>query len=133
MAVDAVSSATSSTSSTAYGLDALEAEDFLQFMIVELQNQDPLDPVDNKQLLDQLSTINSLISNEELAQTLEALNQTQGLGAASNLIGKTIRATTLEGNELSGVVAKAVMEDGDVSVVLEDNTTIALSLINEIS
>ena len=63
--------ATSTTSDNS--LENLDLDVFLEIMLEELQNQDPLDPMDNGELLDQLSQIRELSSNDTLTETLEAI------------------------------------------------------------
>ena len=50
----------SSASSTSNAASSLTPSDFIQFMVTELQNQDPLDPTDSNQMLSQMSEIGQL-------------------------------------------------------------------------
>lgn len=129
MATDAVSS-TGSSSTVEFvdpaetGFNALGAEDFMKLLIVELQNQDPTEPVKNEDLLSQLSAMQALNSNTELQDTLEkitavqiALAESQYLTNAANLIGKSITSETYDGTPVEGVVDRAFQgEDGEIYV-----------------
>ena len=55
----ATTSSSSSTSSSTSSTDVTTNE-FLQLLIAQLQNQDPLSPMDNSQFVTQLATFNSL-------------------------------------------------------------------------
>lgn len=57
--VAATTSSSSSTSSSTSSSDVTTNE-FLQLLIAQLQNQDPLSPMDNSQFVTQLATFNSL-------------------------------------------------------------------------
>ena len=76
-------------------------DDFLKLLIAQLQNQDPLKPLDNQEFAAQLATFNSLDQLIGINQKLDSLAQQQQLvgqlGAAS-LIGKEIVA---DGNQVS--------------------------------
>jgi len=68
-------------------------DDFLKLLIAQLQNQDPLQPMDNQQFAAQLATFNSLGQLIEINDKLGSLQSSQGsmnqFNAAS-LIGKEI-------------------------------------------
>lgn len=57
---------------TTVGFGDLSSEDFFALMIAELQQQDPLKPQDNQQLLSQMSNIRQIEQSTRMADTLEA-------------------------------------------------------------
>ena len=61
-AISGTSSPSSSIASTS-GINTMTGADFLNLMIMQLQQQDPLNPTDSNQLLTQLSQISTLQSN----------------------------------------------------------------------
>ena len=81
----------------------LGRDEFLQLLVTQLSNQDPLNPMDGQEFaaqLAQFSSLEQLISiNETMIQSGEInglLAQSVNSGVAADLIGKTIEA---EGNE----------------------------------
>jgi flagellar basal-body rod modification protein FlgD len=54
------------------GMDALGQGDFLRLLTVQMQQQDPFDPVDNKEMLAQMAQFSSLAG---VAETNSALEQ----------------------------------------------------------
>lgn len=54
------------------GMDALGQGDFLRLLTVQMQQQDPFDPVDNKEMLAQMAQFSSLAG---VAETNGALTQ----------------------------------------------------------
>ena len=121
----------SSGSTTAGGgFDQLSTQDFLEILIAQLSNQNPLEPTDNQEVLNQINSINQLQSNQLLVDSLESLSQNQSLGSASNMIGRSVTAD-IGGVEFTGVVDRAVIENGQVAVVVNDQT-IPLEAITEI-
>jgi flagellar basal-body rod modification protein FlgD len=66
---------------------------FLKLLVTQLQNQDPLNPLDNAAVTTQLSQINTVTGIERLNATLETLlntfNDGQAMQAAA-LIGKSV-------------------------------------------
>lgn len=58
-------------------------ESFLTLLITQLQNQDPLNPMDNAEMTSQLAQINTVSGIEELNTTLNGI--TQQMDAAQTL------------------------------------------------
>ncbi len=86
------SSATSTASANA--ATAKEAsERFLKLLVTQLQNQDPLNPVDNAQMTSQMAQISTVSGIEKLNTTVQGLNgqfvQMQAMQGAS-LVGKEV-------------------------------------------
>lgn len=116
MAVASVGDGTSVDFQKSNGFQALKTEDFVRILVAQLSNQNPLQPLDDNQLLQQVSAINSLSASGQLVETLNNLSLNQGLGAASSLIGRQVTAT-VNGRELVGVVDRVVVEKGEIYVV----------------
>jgi flagellar hook assembly protein FlgD len=96
-----------------------------------------LQPLEDGQLIDQISSINGLQANSALAKTLESLSETlsgqglaQSLGAASSLIGKSVSGTLGE-QTITGVVDRAVVEEGEVFLMVGDSK-LPLNSITEV-
>ena len=51
-------------------LTALGGEDFLQMLITQRKYQDPTNPMDNKEVLEQLTSLRTLDANSELAAAI---------------------------------------------------------------
>jgi flagellar basal-body rod modification protein FlgD len=90
----------------------LDTQAFLRMMIAELQNQDPLNPMDNSKMLEQISQIRAITSNDALTNTVNALRMGQSMATAAGLIGKTVIGLDVIGQEVVGVVDKVAFEDG---------------------
>ncbi|GGC40886.1 hypothetical protein GCM10011371_30390 [Novosphingobium marinum] len=53
------------------GLGALGQADFLKLMTVQMQQQDPFDPVDQKEMLAQMAQFSSLAGTAQMGETLK--------------------------------------------------------------
>jgi flagellar basal-body rod modification protein FlgD len=102
------------------GFNTLKTEDFVRLLVTQLQNQNPLDPLKDNELLQQVSSINSLSANQSLVDTLQSFGLNQSVGAASNLIGREVTAQ-IGKSTVSGTVDKVVVEEGKVFVMLGEN------------
>ena len=90
-------------------LRELDLNHFLTLMVTELQNQDPLDPIDNSQILAQIGQIRSISATDKLTKTLDSVLLGQNLGTASGLIGKRIEALSDDGDLVNGVVDRVTV------------------------
>jgi flagellar basal-body rod modification protein FlgD len=57
-----------------YGFAALGSSDFLKLMTVQMQQQDPFNPVDQKEMLAQMAQFSSLSETAEVNQTLKQIS-----------------------------------------------------------
>ena len=115
MSTGSVSSVGQSSQATSSGNSVFRdvgMDDFLKLLIAELQNQDPMEPMDNAAMLEQIGQIRSIESNERMTETLEAVQLGQNMGTASNLIGRTVAAMTADGTRVSGRVDRVSIQDG---------------------
>ncbi len=106
------------TSSSYEALRGLDMSDFMRLMLAELQNQDPLDPMSNSEILQQMSQMRQISATDRLSETLDAVLTGQNLTTASSLIGREISALTDDAEEIRGVVDRVSIETGP-----DDNST----------
>lgn len=93
-----------------HDLKDLEIDQFLQLMIAELTNQDPLNPMDNTQLVQQIGEIRQISATTQLSESLLAVQAGQSLTTASSLIGKKVTALTDDNQNVVGVVDKVTVD-----------------------
>ncbi|MCA8962838.1 MAG: hypothetical protein KDC38_20080 [Planctomycetes bacterium] len=131
--MDALSDVLGATTSSSSGSrsNALAQEDFFEIMISELTNQDPLEPMDNQQFLNQLVQMQTLQATTKLSEGIESLLLGQQIASAGSLIGRQIEGEDADGNPVSGTVQSVVVQDGDVLLGLE-NRLLPLSSVTEI-
>ena len=68
-------SATNKTPQTqGRGMDQLGQTDFLRLLTVQLSQQDPFEPVDNKEMLAQMAEFSSLSGINDLNTTLQSIS-----------------------------------------------------------
>ena len=95
-----VSTATNNVASVATaatGNQSLGKDAFLQLLVTQLKNQDPLSPTDNTQFVSQMAQFSSLESMQNLNTTVDSLATTyqssQAL-QASSLVGRSVVVAT---------------------------------------
>lgn len=85
---------------------------FLKLMIAELRNQDPLNPLDNKDMLAQISQIREIGATDRLSKTLNSVLLGQNIASATNLIGADISALSDNLERVEGVVQRVSIDQG---------------------
>ena len=103
--------ATTSQSSGSY--NELDIDDFLKLLISELQNQDPLDPMDNSEMVQQIGQIREIGATDELTKTLSSLSSSQELVTASSLIGRSVEGLAEDASAVDGIVDRITVETSD--------------------
>ena len=117
MAVDGVNGTNSTSNNSTdetkqQGFAGLNSDTFLKLLMVQLQNQDPLNPTSNEDLLNQLSAMRSLQANIEITDTLNSITSNQQLATAAGFLGKTVLASDEDGEDVTGVVTSAYTREG---------------------
>ncbi|TWT86516.1 Basal-body rod modification protein FlgD [Pseudobythopirellula maris] len=107
-----------SSNSRPSAVDDLDLDVFLELMISELQNQDPLNPLENDELLAQISQIREIASNDQLTNTLESVLLGQNVTTATSLIGADVVALDENGQRVRGNVQRVTINDGQPNLDL---------------
>jgi flagellar basal-body rod modification protein FlgD len=121
---------TTTTTSTAQSQKTLDQQDFLNLLITQLKNQDPLDPMKDTEFVAQMANFSSLqqmtTMNTNMEKLLQSQQQQNGATAVS-MIGKQI--TDVNGS--SGVVTGVKMADDGIRLVV-NGSEVLLSNIREV-
>ena len=134
METGAVGNTTTPSTSQPNNNDALrdlDMDEFLNLMITELQNQDPLNPLENAEILQQISQIREIGATARLTETLDAVLLGQNLTSASGMIGKTVEALSDDAKTVKGVVDKVTVTDGEPRLHIGDQA-VRLKNVKEI-
>lgn len=113
--------------------EGLGKEDFLKLLVTQLQNQDPLEPMDNKDLVLQLSTFSTLEQTQNLNENFSAFLGISNMSTAGSMIGKEVSFYDAE-NEMqltSGTVEKVIVDSNQVALEV-DGKQVPLSFITSI-
>jgi len=108
-------------------LNDLDMGDFLNLMIAELQNQDPLNPLDNADLIAQIGQIREVGATEQLTETLGAVLLGQNISSATNLIGADVEAISDDDQRVTGVVDRVTISNGSPKLHIDEGPQVSLS------
>ncbi len=128
---------TSTDSSTTSSTSADDVQDrFLKLLVAQLNNQDPMNPMDNAQMTTQIAQINTVTGIQQLNDTIKAMaaqaTATQML-QAGDMIGRNVLT---EGNQLAidGTTAVGAVElDGKAADVKVQVMTASGQIVDTVS
>ena len=99
----------SSTNSTSGAVDMQAAQDrFLKLLVAQLNNQDPMNPMDNAEMTTQMAQINTVTGIQQVNETLKSLAEqfsAMQVLQGSNMVGHNV---LMDGNSLVPVDGTAV-------------------------
>ncbi len=113
----------------AEGIQSAESQkmDFMQLLITQMQNQNPLEPMNNQEMAAQLATFSQLEMSEEMNSNLENMNESMAelsksfegamlvaeIDYAKSLLGKDVTFyDPTYGQNITGRVKKITFEGG---------------------
>jgi flagellar basal-body rod modification protein FlgD len=114
----------------------LGKQDFLKLLMAQMQNQDPLKPMDDTQMIAQMAQFSALEETQALRQTIQTSSNNQTISQAASLIGKYIQADQSDSTTVSGAVTGVRFETtaGAVNPVVQvDGMEIDYSTITQVS
>ncbi|MBR1657470.1 MAG: flagellar hook assembly protein FlgD [Synergistaceae bacterium] len=88
----------SSSSVTTATNDTLGKDAFLKLLIAELSNQDPLNPMEDREFISQMATFSSLEQMQNMNSTLTGLSEASKFSAVQ-YIGKAVAFTADDGEK----------------------------------
>ncbi len=108
--------------------DLVNSETFLNLLVAEMTNQDPLEPSTNTEFVSQMAQFTSLQYSQDASK--------YQLGTyANSLVGKTVTVMTVEGREKitkTGVVEEVLKKDNTYTIKIDGNSY-DLSAIQSVS
>jgi flagellar basal-body rod modification protein FlgD len=111
------------------GSDILGKDDFLKILMTQLQNQDPMNPMEDKDFIAQMATFSSLEQMTNMSKTLEKFVTSQTgeqLLKYSSMIGKEVEYSYTTKDEDGKEITKTGI--GTVSSVSQKLSFIELEL-----
>ncbi|WP_149498620.1 flagellar hook assembly protein FlgD [Roseiconus lacunae] len=107
--------------------------DYLQLLTVSLKNQDPMDPVDQEKMVNDLTQFSILEGIENLNSSFGQFMQMQQLSESVGMIGKSVEYThPITGELQSGTVSELFTSGNEVRLMV-DGATVGMDQITRIS
>ena len=96
------------------GVYNLSTDDFMKLFLAQMENQDPTKPMDDSQMLSELSQMTQVSTLQQVQKSLDGSQ----LAQSSALIGKHVTGIDVDGSPLDGVVT-SVTQSTDAGLVLQ--------------
>ena len=107
--------ASSTSTSTTKTNNELGKDDFLQLLVTQLQHQDPLAPMEDKEFIAQMAQFTSL---EQMKNMNNAVQITQ----ATSYIGKQVSWADSQGTEQTGIVTAIRIVNSEPKVMIGEES-----------
>tara|TARA_B110000503_G_scaffold100282_2_gene150045 strand:+ start:788 stop:1210 length:423 start_codon:yes stop_codon:yes gene_type:complete len=107
MAIESIGSV--GTVNTAAAQASVGLEDFLNIFLTQLNYQDPLEPVDNREFLAQLAQFSTVEIANRTSETTEALLDVSSLQQSIGLLGRTVNVQLETGSTSGEVLAMSLV------------------------
>ncbi len=112
-ATSGVSGTTASATTQAAAKASLDYDSFLQLLIAQMKNQDPLNPMDSTEYVAQLASFSTVEQAIQTNAKLDSLLGSLTLAQAGSVIGRTV--TSADGAVSGEVVSVRITGEGAVA------------------
>jgi flagellar basal-body rod modification protein FlgD len=130
--IDPSTAPPASATSTSTSNSLLDPQAFLKLLVAQLQYQDPTNPVDTSQFMNQTAMLSEVQTMTSMQTSLTALASAQSAQEATAMIGKQVTYTNSNGLLATGIVGAAqLLASGPTLQV--GNDTVALSSVSKVS
>lgn len=110
--------------------------DYMKLLVTQLQNQNPLEPLDNKDMAAQLAQFSQLQQMETLNSSFNRVLESVQRSYASSLIGKDVSFEQVGQDGMpetrTGTVEEVAIEDDGSIVLTVDNEKVNLTDVTSI-
>lgn len=98
---------------------AVATTDFLKLLTIQLQNQDPINPVKQEDFIGQLAQFSQLENTESMNTNFESMLKLQQISQGVDLVGKEVSYLDSASGELrSGKVDEFFTDQGNIHLMI---------------
>lgn len=130
--VNANAGTTDSSQTTQTLNNELDRNAFMNLLVTQLQNQDPMKPMENTEFISQMAQFSALEQMQQVSAKLDIVNQSTQFGNVAALIGHTVTAVDADGQQIAGKVDAVMLQSGQ-PMLLINKTTVDPSSVTQIA
>jgi flagellar basal-body rod modification protein FlgD len=117
---------------SAFSSAQISRDDFLNLLVTQLRNQNPLEPTSSAEFASQLAQFSTLDELQKLNGSFSDMLTLQQLSGGSNLIGRTIRYLPPGAEaEVQGTVSSLGLANGKVQLLV-NGVTVPLAQVTSV-
>ena len=118
--VDSTTTTADTTTTTSTAESTLDYEDFLELLTVQLENQDPFDPLSDTDFIAQMANFSTLEEVSNFSDNFSSYSsRQQQLSSAQTFLGKTVTVETDSDSVTGTVTAVTYDTSGDTYVTID--------------
>ncbi|MFD1018186.1 flagellar hook assembly protein FlgD [Thalassobacillus hwangdonensis] len=120
----------------------LGKDDFMRILMTQLQNQDPLNPMQDKEFISQMTSFSSLEQMMNMSSAMEKFTQAQSMAPVveySSMIGREVTFQNIDSEtgeptgQEEGIVQAVSQKDGRIQLEVEDGSVVNVEQILKVS
>jgi flagellar basal-body rod modification protein FlgD len=110
----------------------LDKNAFLRLLTTQLENQDPLNPASEQEMVGTLAQFTALEQTGKLADSMDALTKTNQWSQGSTLLGRTVLGLNDAGDQVTGTVLGLGMVEDKLILHLDNKETLPLTSLTAV-
>ena len=99
-------------------MKTLGQDEFLQLLVTQMRNQDPMKPVADTEFIAQMAQFSNLEQTKEMSSDISQLRQSGSFTQAAALMGKQVSLLSGENTFTKGIVTDLAVKDGEVRLII---------------
>ena len=99
-------------------MKTLGQDEFLQLLVTQMRNQDPMKPVADTEFIAQMAEFSNLEQTKEMSSDISQLRQSGSFTQAAALMGKQVSLLSGENTFTKGIVTDLAVKDGEVRLII---------------
>ncbi|MEI6519297.1 MAG: flagellar hook capping FlgD N-terminal domain-containing protein [bacterium] len=113
-------------------MDGLDRNTFINLLLTEIKYQDPLKPMDNKDMIAQLAQFSALEQTQQLNTKMDSMSSTMDSTKATSMLGHKVVVQGVDDQTPSTGNVTAIMYDGTTPNVVVNGKSYPLTGIQRI-
>ena len=99
-------------------MKTLGQDEFLQLLVTQMRNQDPMKPVADTEFIAQMAEFSNLEQTKEMSSDISQPRQSGAFTQAAALMGKQVSLLSGENTFTKGIVTDLAVKDGEVRLII---------------
>ncbi len=113
-------------------LGGLDKNQFLELLVGQLKNQNPLNPVGSQEFMSQMAAFSTLEQVTNLAASTEQLNEMTATNQTLALVGRQVTYTKPDGTSAEGQVESVDFEEGGYSLTVAGESGVQSGAVTQV-
>jgi flagellar basal-body rod modification protein FlgD len=121
MSTTAVTSTTPTATAPTNPLGALGKDDFLRLLVTQLQHQDPMNPMNDKDFMGQMAQFSTLEQTTNTATAMQRLALSTQISQSVALIGHQLTYLRADGTSATGLAGSVSVSGDQIGIHVGDD------------